>query len=258
MKTFVEVGSETVADTAARTVKNAVNGQQVEAGISTSEDSVKAYAETLIKAQLDAYNAANNTTVQAQITDAEYTAPIAGTAANTAGTNGLCKLTVKFSGIDTFGNTVEKEVVIILNLLAKTYQASSNRGHSSSGRSTANSTSGQAGTWNTDANGWKLVRPDGSFVKSSWAKVTWNGQDHWYHFDENGYCQGGWFTDSDGARYYLHSAHDGQFGAMYTGWQLIDGKYYYFETVAGNHNSGWLPGWCRWSVDSVKPEKSVR
>ena len=54
------------------------------------------------------------------------------------------------------------------------------------------------------------------------------------HLDENGYCQGGWFTDTDGARYYLHNAHDGQFGAMYTGWQLIDGKYYYFETVAGN------------------------
>lgn len=238
MKTFVEVGSENVVDTAARAVKNAVSGQQVDASVSTSEDSVKAYAEALIKAQLDAYNAANNTAVQAQITGVEYTAPTAGTAANTAGTNGVCKLTVKLSGIDAYGNAVEKEVVITLNLLAKTYQGSSNRGHSSSGggsgRSTATSTAAQAGTWSQDENGWKLVRTDGSLVKSSWAKVTWMGQDHWYHFDENGYCQGGWFTDTDGTRYYLHNVHDGQFGAMYTGWQLIDGKYYYFETVAGN------------------------
>ena len=39
----------------------------------------------------------------------------------------------------------------------------------------------------------------------------------------------GWFTDTDGNTYYLHPAHDGNFGYMYTGWNTIDGKNYYFS-----------------------------
>lgn len=238
MKTFVAVEDETVSDRAARTVKNTVNGQAVDAETSVSEDSVRAYAEALIQAQIDAYNAANGTAVQAQIVNAEFTAPKAGNLGNKAGTNGSYRVTVKFTGANALGAVSEREVAITLVLQAKAYQprTGSNGSSSSSSlsRGNAGASSSQSGTWNIDQNGWKLVKPDGTVVKSSWAKVTWQGQNHWYHFDENGYCQGGWFTDVDGARYYLHGAHDGQFGAMYTGWQLIDGKYYYFETVEGN------------------------
>lgn len=42
----------------------------------------------------------------------------------------------------------------------------------------------------------------------------------------------GWFTDTDGSRYYLHAVGDGTRGRMYTGWNLIDGSWYYFNTVS--------------------------
>ena len=40
----------------------------------------------------------------------------------------------------------------------------------------------------------------------------------------------GWFTDSDNNRYYLNPLDDGTLGMMRTGWQMIDGKLYYFNT----------------------------
>lgn len=38
----------------------------------------------------------------------------------------------------------------------------------------------------------------------------------------------GWL-DWDGKRYYLHADSDGMMGHMYTGWQLINGVWYYFD-----------------------------
>ncbi len=38
----------------------------------------------------------------------------------------------------------------------------------------------------------------------------------------------GWFTDADGNTYFLHNQNDASFGAMYTGWNMIDGTWYYF------------------------------
>lgn len=104
----------------------------------------------------------------------------------------------------------------------------------SSGRGSSSVSTSTSGSWTTDVNGWKYRKPDGSYVKSGWEQILWNQQYNWYHFDENGYCQGGWFTDTDGMIYYLYNVHDGEFGRMYTGWNVIDGKYYYFEPVAGN------------------------
>ncbi len=36
-----------------------------------------------------------------------------------------------------------------------------------------------------------------------------------------------------GKIYYLHPYHDGSQGYMYTGWNFIDGNWYYFETKQG-------------------------
>lgn len=44
--------------------------------------------------------------------------------------------------------------------------------------------------------------------------------------------QTGWFTDTDGNRYYLHVVSDGTRGRMYTGWNLIDGVWYYFNPTS--------------------------
>ena len=85
--------------------------------------------------------------------------------------------------------------------------------------------------WAYDNNGWKLKKPDGNYASSEWRQVNWNGTTNWYHFNNNGYADGGWFTDSDGQRYFLYNAHDGQFGYMFTGWKQIDGQWYFFNTA---------------------------
>lgn len=106
---------------------------------------------------------------------------------------------------------------------------STHHGRGGSGSSSVSSTP----QWQRDSQGWWYKNADGTYPAAQWAKLTWQGQDRWYHFDAKGYCQGGWFTDVDGNVYYLHNVNDGDFGYMYTGWKEIDGKQYYFETEAG-------------------------
>ena len=91
-----------------------------------------------------------------------------------------------------------------------------------------------SGAWEqeTSADGsvaWRFKLADGSYAVNRWIKALWNDQYLWYHMDENGYLQGGWFTDTDGNMYYLHPFHDGNFGYMYTGDHVIDGTAYSFS-----------------------------
>lgn len=80
-----------------------------------------------------------------------------------------------------------------------------------------------------DDKGWWYRLSNGSYPRDSWYECTWNGILSWYHFNAEGYADGGWFTDNDGQRYYLHDVHDGTFGAMYTGWKQIVDQWYYFN-----------------------------
>ena len=89
-----------------------------------------------------------------------------------------------------------------------------------------------AGTWIQDSTGWWYQNKDGSYPAACWQLLTYNGTSEWYHFDEKGYMQTGWFTDTDGNRYYLHAVSDGTRGRMYTGWNLIDGVRYYFNPTS--------------------------
>lgn len=89
-----------------------------------------------------------------------------------------------------------------------------------------------AGTWIQDSTGWWYQNKDGSYPAACWQLLTYNGTSEWYHFDEKGYMQTGWFTDTDGNRYYLHAVSDGTRGRMYTGWNLIDGVWYYFNPTS--------------------------
>ena len=89
-----------------------------------------------------------------------------------------------------------------------------------------------AGTWIQDSTGWWYQNKDGSYPAACWQLLTYNGTSDWYHFDEKGYMQTGWFTDTDGNRYYLHAVSDGTRGRMYTGWNLIDGVWYYFNPTS--------------------------
>ncbi len=88
-------------------------------------------------------------------------------------------------------------------------------------------------TWHQDENGWWITKADGSYPVNCWYQAFWNDRQDWYHFDMSGYMQTGWFTDTDGRRYYLHPVSDGTQGHMYVGWKLIDGVWYYFQPVVG-------------------------
>ena len=110
---------------------------------------------------------------------------------------------------------------------ALVYTNKSNGGSGSGSRSTINN-----GSWVQDNNGWWFKKTDGSYPKDQWFECTWNGTDNWYHFNANGYADCGWFTDKDGQKYFLHDQHDGKFGFMYTGWNMISGQWYYFNTAA--------------------------
>ena len=80
--------------------------------------------------------------------------------------------------------------------------------------------------WNAYEDGrWKLVKADGNEVKG-WAMV----QDKWYYLNpEDGFMMTGWLRNQDGRWYYLRTVHDGYYGAIVTGWNIIDGKRYYFN-----------------------------
>ena len=113
---------------------------------------------------------------------------------------------------------------------------------SSGSGSGSSSTIRNNGTWHQDNIGWWFAKTGGGYPAGQWYECYWNGEMHWYHFNAQGYLDAGWFTDKDGATYYLHNLHDNQFGYMYTGWNWIDGKCYYFtqNTIAGGPKQGML------------------
>lgn len=55
----------------------------------------------------------------------------------------------------------------------------------------------------------------------------------WFRFDENGFMLTGWYTDQNGAQYYLNPEKGAHEGLMLTGWQKIDEKWYYFNKNYG-------------------------
>lgn len=56
------------------------------------------------------------------------------------------------------------------------------------------------GTWKQDTLGWWYEKSDGTYIRSSWARI--NGR--WYYFNEQGYMMTGWIT-VDGKTYYLNT-----------------------------------------------------
>ena len=147
--------------------------------------------------------------------------------------NGAGTLTVNADGTYTLtipeGGGVSLEAV--LEKIEKYHS-----GGSSSGSGSV-STATYIGNWVKDNTGWMAKKLNGSFANSEWYQLEWNGMSSWYHFNNQGYAEGGWFTDTDGQRYYLCNAHDGSFGRMCTGWNLIDGQWYYFSTATANGSS---------------------
>ena len=136
---------------------------------------------------------------------------------------------------------IEKSCKVILRYKTtdRTYSSSGSGssgggggGFSSSVRPNTVTETGPAGTWLQDQTGWWFKYTDGSYPKDTWVQLGYNGKLEWYHFDEAGYMQTGWFTDKDQNRYFLHNVSDGTQGHMVTGWYLVEGKWYYFNPVS--------------------------
>ena len=116
------------------------------------------------------------------------------------------------------------------------YQEHSSGGSSGGGGGTSAPRVSANGTWHQDNTGWWFEKNGGGYPSDSWYECYWNGQMNWYHFNAQGYLDAGWFTDKDGQTYFLHDQHDNRFGYMYTDWNWIGGKCYYFtknQTVGG-------------------------
>ncbi len=143
------------------------------------------------------------------------------------------KITIKDGKISFLTDRFSTYVFALSKDDDKKPAAPNRRGSGSSGSSSTGKSSGTlSGQWMLDETGWWFRLKDGSYAVDSWQYVDYNGVARWYRFDANGYICRGWFTDSDGHRYYLNPVSDGLMGAMLTGWQQIDGVWYYFNNVS--------------------------
>lgn len=77
-----------------------------------------------------------------------------------------------------------------------------------------------AGEWNNTLWPRQYKKDDGSIAISEWI----HHDDAWYHFDENGYAQRGWYLDADNTWYFLR--YD---GVMQTGLIKVDTEVYYMD-----------------------------
>lgn len=82
--------------------------------------------------------------------------------------------------------------------------------------------------WRYSPAGWWFQYRDGSWPSNGWTYID----GRWYQFDQGGHMVTGWFKDSQGFWYYLNPVDDGTLGSMRTGWQVVDGKAYYFNTMS--------------------------
>ena len=87
------------------------------------------------------------------------------------------------------------------------------------------------GHWQMEEKAWTFVNANGEKQKG-W--IVSEGA--WYLLKEDsGTLQSGWWKSPSGKWFFFHTAHDGSFGKLCTGWQWIDGYCYYFEAQDSAH-----------------------
>ena len=91
------------------------------------------------------------------------------------------------------------------------------------------------GYWIEEENGWKYMRPDGSYIEESWEWIDGNfdGLAEMYYFDENGYClqdgmKHGRTVNEDGAWVYRGKIQSWDLRNL-TGWYRLNGELMYLE-----------------------------
>lgn len=87
------------------------------------------------------------------------------------------------------------------------------------------------GKWVKDDTGWKYQNADETFVAGAWKKI--GGK--WYHFNEQGYMQTGWYREGI---YYYYLKADGSMAVN----EWVDGERYYVDSNG------------HWVKDAVKEE----
>lgn len=119
-------------------------------------------------------------------------------------------------------------------------QGDTGGGSAGSGPSGSTITSDQVG-WIEQGGNWYFRYPDGTYLTNNWLTL----QDCWYRFDSNGVMLTGW-QYLDGQWYYLKPYTGGPKGALATGWNYINGKWYFLNTgmftnlPGGAMVTGWL------------------
>ncbi|MBT9775978.1 hypothetical protein GPL15_05605 [Clostridium sp. MCC353] len=86
--------------------------------------------------------------------------------------------------------------------------------------------------WAMENGKWTFT--NGVSYRNQWGYLYYNGTYGWYFFNQDGYMETGWHTEPDGRKFYLNPSEDGKQGQMFTGWNLIDGKWYYFSQEHGS------------------------
>jgi hypothetical protein len=94
------------------------------------------------------------------------------------------------------------------------------------------------GAWIQKDNHW-IYEDNQVNEKNAWRLIpdeTGHAVDKaWYYFDENGYMATGWQM-INGKWYFLNPVSDGTKGKMLTGWQWIDGRCYYMSDQSENNH----------------------
>lgn len=90
-----------------------------------------------------------------------------------------------------------------------------------------------SGTWQKDDKGWWLSATDGTYPKSRWAEVHYEGRPQWFYFGEEGYMATNWIFVK-GKWYYLNPLT----GAMHEGWLLWKNQWYYLSKGSGEMKTG--------------------
>ena len=88
-----------------------------------------------------------------------------------------------------------------------------------------------AGSWTKEGKGWKFNYTSDRTSALGWEYAAWNGVSGWYYFNKEGYMLIGWI-EYNGRKYYLDQQRETVLGRMAEGWNLLEGKWYYFNTVS--------------------------
>lgn len=112
------------------------------------------------------------------------------------------------------------------DLLSGRTSVGSSNVYSASGPSIGSTTN--TFSWSGSGDNWRYLC-NGNVVKG-WV----HDGTGWYFCDTvTGQMKAGWYKDTDGRWYHLHTVHDGFFGRMDTGWYEENGLKYYFAPEVG-------------------------